>query len=99
MGGGRGGKVVSACRACNSERGKVTEIYNDRIHLLTYIEQNPGRITTYKNRFRQKVQKMLPLIAKWDRLHREKGVVLPFNLLEIIRLDESMPRVSYAQVV
>lgn len=99
MGGASSGKTVDACQKCNSERGKVTELYSDRHHMLKYIERNPERITTYKNRFRRKVQKMLVLIAKWDKLHREKDVVLPYNIFEVIHLDDLMPFVPYAQVV
>jgi hypothetical protein len=89
--GGRDGKTVPACRKCNEERGKVTELYSDRIHLIKYIQRCPGRITSYKNRFRKKVKEMSHIILKWELLHRSKGIVLPFYLLEIIKLDEIMP--------
>jgi len=89
--GGNDNKTVSACRYCNEERGKVTELYSDRIHMIRYIQRRPERITSYKNRFRKKVKKMVHLIVKWEHLHRKKGIFLPFYLLEIVRLDEAMP--------
>lgn len=93
MGGASDGETVDACQRCNSERGRVTELYNCRLHMHQYIEKNPTRMTMYKNKFRKRVQKLLPLIAKWDCLHREKGIELPYSLFEIIRLDELMPLV------
>lgn len=85
------GKTVLACRTCNEERGKVTELYSDRVHLISYIEKRPERITSYKNKFRKKVRKLAHLILKWELLHRQKGIILPYSLLEIVRLDEVMP--------
>jgi hypothetical protein len=91
--GGKDGKgtTVPCCRSCNAERGKVTELYSDRNHMLRYIANCPERITSYKNRFRKKVKKMQRVIIKWELLHREKGIILPFDMLEVVRLDETMP--------
>jgi hypothetical protein len=89
--GGNDNKTVPACRKCNEERGKVTELYSDRVHMIRYINRRPERITSYKNRFRRKVKKMAHVIVKWEHLHRKKGIILPFYLLEIVRLDEAMP--------
>lgn len=90
MGGGEW-QTVMACKSCNEERGRVTELYQHRYHLVRHINRCPSRITSYKNRFRKKVQKMSYLIIKWEILHRKKGIILPFDVLEIIRLDEVMP--------
>lgn len=89
--GGNDGKTVPSCQNCNGERGRVTEIYSDRIHLLGNIEKRPERITSYKNRFRKKVKKMASTIIKWEILHRQKGIILPFYLLQVICLDHMMP--------
>lgn len=91
MGCKRSGKTVLACRNCNEERGKITELYSDRLHLISYIEKRPERITSYKNKFCKKVKKLSNLILKWELLHRQKEITLPYSLLEIIRLDELMP--------
>jgi hypothetical protein len=89
--GGNDGKTVIACRKCNEERGAVTEIYNHRLQLIKWINLNPDRITSYKNKFRKKIQKMASLIIKWEQLHRQMNIILPFNLFEIIKLDELTP--------
>jgi hypothetical protein len=91
--------TVMACKQCNEERGKVTELYSNRNHLVRDIEKRPERITSYKNRFRKKIGKMASLILKWEILHREKGIFLPFDLLEIIKLDETMPSLNFGSVV
>lgn len=89
--GGNDNKTVFACRTCNEERGKVTELYSSRIQLIKNIEARPERITHYKNSFRKQVKKLSSIILKWEFLHREKNIFLPFSLLEIVRLDELMP--------
>lgn len=89
--GGKDNKIVAACRKCNEERGKVTELYSDRLHLIRCAQRRPERITYYKNRFRKKVRKMSSIIIKWEYLHRDKNIILPFSLMEIIKLDETMP--------
>lgn len=90
MGGKNVDNIVSACRQCNEERGKVTELYSDRLHLIVNIQRNPNRSTSYKNKFRRKVRKMSNLIIKWEQLHREKCISMPFSLLEIVHMHEPM---------
>lgn len=89
--GGKDGKTVPSCRHCNEERGRVTEIYSDRIHMIQNIQKRPERITSYKNRFCKKVRKMSATIIKWELLHRQKGIILPYYLLQVISLDHIMP--------
>lgn len=83
--------TVPCCKACNAERGKVTEIHNHRISLMKDIAKSPERITRYKNHFCKKIEAMTELIVKWEFLHREKGIILPFSLLEVVRLDDGIP--------
>lgn len=89
--GSKDSKIVTACRKCNEERGKVTELYSDRLSLVKYSNRHPERATSYKNNFRKKVRKMGPIILKWEYLHRQKNIILPYSLMEIIKLDEIMP--------
>lgn len=90
MGGGNN-KTVFSCRECNEERGRVTELYSARLILIENIKLRPQKINLYKNKFRKKVKKLSHLILKWEFLHREKGITLPFSILEVISLDEPAP--------
>jgi hypothetical protein len=89
--GGKDGKTVPSCRFCNEERGRVTELYSTRNQMIKYIERRSERINKYKNHFRKKVRKMVNIILKWEILHRKKGIILPVNILEVVRLDEVTP--------
>lgn len=86
-----GSKTVIACMDCNHERGTVTELYHYRLRLMEDIRKYPDRISDYKNNFRRRIQKMKDAIIKWDNLHREKSIFLPFSLFEIATLDETNP--------